>query len=486
MSTTTMFVPAEAALPRRTNLSRWITYCSIVFADVCATSVAGALAVLIRFVFHGDFTPTDWIAFAPSLLLVHIVFALVGLYPGVATNPIDEFRLILSSSSIAFLLIIGATFFLRQGMLASRMVFVLAWLFEIVLVPLFRRSVRGVCGTKPWWGIPTVIMGERESAVMMLNMLEGHPRLALRPIALLLDTMQPSETILKISNNKVFLGDIADAGALSTVFSDCYAVIAMPSKGSDRLTQFVNDHAELYHHVLIIPDLFGMASLAVKAKDICGILTFEVEQQIVRKVPRLIKRTFDILVSTIIMIPLLPLFVVLCLLVGLTSKGPIFFGHKRIGRNERSFHVWKFRTMVMNAEVVLQKHLDNDPELKMEWERDQKLRKDPRVTLVGNYLRKYSLDELPQLWNVICGEMSLVGPRPIVPSEVEKYGHIFRHYRRVTPGITGLWQVSGRNNTTYDRRIEIDHYYVRNWSLALDLYILLRTMKTVCFSEGAY
>jgi lipopolysaccharide/colanic/teichoic acid biosynthesis glycosyltransferase len=118
--------------------------------------------------------------------------------------------------------------------------------------------------------------------------------------------------------------------------------------------------------------------------------------------------------------------------------------------------------------------------------RDHKLRNDPRVTLIGKFLRKCSLDELPQIWNVFCGEMSLVGPRPIVQSEIEKYGHIFRQYKRVRPGITGLWQISGRNNTTYERRIQIDDYYVSNWSMSLDLYILLRTVRTVLITDGAY
>jgi lipopolysaccharide/colanic/teichoic acid biosynthesis glycosyltransferase len=141
--------------------------------------------------------------------------------------------------------------------------------------------------------------------------------------------------------------------------------------------------------------------------------------------------------------------------------------------------------MIVNAEEELEKRLASDPELRKEWEAEHKLRRDPRVTSVGRFLRRTSLDEIPQMWNVLMGEMSLVGPRPITPVEIEKYGNIFHQYRRVIPGITGLWQVSGRNNVPYARRVEIDDYYVRNWSLALDLYILLRTLRTVAFSEGA-
>ena len=142
--------------------------------------------------------------------------------------------------------------------------------------------------------------------------------------------------------------------------------------------------------------------------------------------------------------------------------------------------------MVVDADKVLQDYLDKHPELREEWERDHKLKNDPRVTLVGRVLRKTSLDELPQIWNVFKGEMSLVGPRPIVDDEIEKYGDTFNRYKRVLPGITGLWQVSGRNNTTYQERVNYDEYYVQNWSLRFDLYILLRTVRTVLFREGAY
>jgi lipopolysaccharide/colanic/teichoic acid biosynthesis glycosyltransferase len=142
--------------------------------------------------------------------------------------------------------------------------------------------------------------------------------------------------------------------------------------------------------------------------------------------------------------------------------------------------------MVANADEVLAKYLAKDPVLADEWRRDHKLRHDPRITRVGRFLRKTSLDELPQLWNILCGDMSLVGPRPIVEGEIGKYGEAFDLYTRVRPGVTGLWQVSGRNNTTYQERIEFDEFYVKNWSVWLDFYILGQTVKAVLLAEGAY
>jgi len=179
-------------------------------------------------------------------------------------------------------------------------------------------------------------------------------------------------------------------------------------------------------------------------------------------------------------------FLVLAILIKLDSPGPVFYRQTRIGLFGRKFPVFKFRTMVLDADRVLQDYLDQSPELKAEWLATHKLKQDPRVTRLGALLRKLSLDELPQLWNIIIGDMSLVGPRPIVDAEVEKYGKCYDLYIQVRPGLTGLWQVSGRNNTTYERRVELDEYYVRNRSLKLDFQILLRTALVVLKKDGAY
>jgi Undecaprenyl-phosphate galactose phosphotransferase WbaP len=164
----------------------------------------------------------------------------------------------------------------------------------------------------------------------------------------------------------------------------------------------------------------------------------------------------------------------------------VLYRQWRVGRNGRRIGVYKFRTMVRNADAVLREMLEKDPELAAEWERDQKLRCDPRVTRVGAFLRKTSLDELPQLINVVTGDMSLVGPRPVVEGERGKYGPVFDEYCRVRPGITGLWQVSGRNNTSYAERVAYDHYYINNWSVWMDIWILCRTVPVVLTGYGAY
>jgi Undecaprenyl-phosphate galactose phosphotransferase WbaP len=201
---------------------------------------------------------------------------------------------------------------------------------------------------------------------------------------------------------------------------------------------------------------------------------------------RAVKRALDIAVSSIAAVFSAPILLALCLLIRLDSPGPIFYGHQRVGRNRKMFKVWKFRSMRTNGDALLKEHFEKHPEALDEWTVNQKLKKDPRITKLGQFLRKSSLDELPQLWNILCGDMSLVGPRPIVEAESLRYGCKFGQYAKVAPGLTGLWQVSGRNHTTYEERVRLDTYYVRNWSLWLDLYLLVRTVKVVLRREGAY
>ena len=164
----------------------------------------------------------------------------------------------------------------------------------------------------------------------------------------------------------------------------------------------------------------------------------------------------------------------------------MFFGHKRIGRGGRLFKAWKFRTMHTNGDEILRKHLEANPAAREQWAAEMKLNDDPRVTLIGNLLRKTSLDELPQLWNVLRGDMSLVGPRPIVQAEIWRYGKVFRLYTTVKPGITGLWQASGRNNVSYDERVLLDEFYIKHWSLWLDVYIGAKTIVALLSRRGAY
>jgi len=201
---------------------------------------------------------------------------------------------------------------------------------------------------------------------------------------------------------------------------------------------------------------------------------------------RVLKRGLDVLLIVLASPLLLLLVGAIALAIRIGSPGPVFFSHRRIRRHGAFFTMWKFRTMCVNSSEILDDHLAADPAARAEWRKTHKLKHDPRVTRVGQFLRRTSLDELPQLWNVLTGSMSLVGPRPIVAAEVEKYGEHFADYCLVKPGITGLWQVSGRSGCDYSERVQLDRHYAHHWSLLTDVKILARTLPSVIHQDGAY
>ncbi len=201
---------------------------------------------------------------------------------------------------------------------------------------------------------------------------------------------------------------------------------------------------------------------------------------------RVFKRFLDLAAAVILSLATAPVALAIAFAIALESPGPILFSQVRIGRGGRRFRVWKFRSMSADADELLQQHLERNRSDALEWLLTHKLRKDPRVTRVGRLLRRMSLDELPQVWNVLRGDMSMVGPRPIVEEELPKYGPPFALYSQVLPGLTGLWQVSGRNDTTYHERVELDCRYIRTWTPLTDLRILMRTVGVVLDGQGAY
>jgi len=200
----------------------------------------------------------------------------------------------------------------------------------------------------------------------------------------------------------------------------------------------------------------------------------------------LAKRSFDITAASLALILFSPIFLMIAALVKFTDNGPIFYGHRRIGHNGRTFKCLKFRTMAVNGDLILRNYLNANPQAAEEWRATRKLKFDPRVTVVGTVLRKLSLDELPQLINILRGEMSVVGPRPVVDEELNLYDSFAAYYLRTRPGLTGLWQISGRNDVSYESRIAFDTQYVQNWSLIGDFAIIVKTIPAVCMARGSY
>ena len=221
-------------------------------------------------------------------------------------------------------------------------------------------------------------------------------------------------------------------------------------------------------------------------KDIAGTIGFSSIHNLTFKTNLFTKRILDILIVLFFSPLWIPLMIILAFLTKITSKGPIFYGHKRIGKNHKEIKCWKFRSMCTNSQEILEQILATDPIRRAEWEKDRKFLDDPRVTKFGKLLRKTSLDELPQIFNILKGDMSLVGPRPVTEPELIKYGKYQDYVLSVLPGLSGMWQISGRSDTGYEERISFDSYYIQNWSIWLDIWILLKTIWVVISGKGAY
>lgn len=269
------------------------------------------------------------------------------------------------------------------------------------------------------------------------------------------------------------------------------ATIFVNSTGSnpDALKQVLADQIKQKHEVIFVPlmDDYDLTHSHIYelANTRTNLIVYK--NRLKSQYRKIFQQSYNYLLAIILLPILLPVIGVIAILIKQESKGPVFFVHKRLGQNGKVIPTFKFRSMYYDAQERLQKLLAEDPEAKEEWETCYKLKNDPRVTKVGSFLRKTSLDELPQIFNVLRGEMNFVGPRPVIPEEIEKYyKEDAEYYFMVKPGITGLWQVSGRSDTDYDFRVKTDKWYVSNWSLWLDVVILLKTIKVVLKRDGAY
>ncbi len=462
--------PAETQLDQIEGhlASRFATHTSIFVADALAFWIAFVAAVLTRHAYGGQFAPSDYWPFVAVLPGFVLVYGAIGLYPGIGIHPARELRGIVYANSIVYLLLMAGTFLSKTGTLYSRLAFGGAWGLSILLVTIFRNLVRASLGGKRWWGVPVVVFGAGETGMRLVNMLRAQPSLGFKVAAVLDDA------------------SLSLAPLMASQFGIRYAIVAMPGVTPKRLDEILSRYAHRFAHFLVIPGFSAATMLWVTPRDFGGTLGLEIPQKLLHPSSRALKRIFDLLLAAIVGIVSLPVLVLVAALVKATSRGPVIYSQPRVGRNRRVFRAYKFRTMVNDADQVLDAHLAQFPERQLEWRINRKLRNDPRLTRAGRFLRRTSLDELPQLWNIFRGDMGLVGPRPIAEDELVRYGDSMELYTKVLPGITGLWQVSGRNETTYEERVHFDEYYVRNWSVWLDLWIVGRTIRTVISGEGAY
>ncbi len=446
-------------------------------ADAVAILAAFQAAGVVRDLLFGSPMTSLWTLWV--VLCWWIGAALYGLMPGWGLSPVESLRKQVSLTCLIFAGTTAALFLSKTGGLTSRFTTLLAFLLATPLIPFLRIQAKSLLIRLGQWGIPVAIYGGGETGRAVIERLREEPGQGYYPVCVFDD-----DPVLR---GREVLG-LSVAGPTSTrTDTAVVAIIAMPRLPSSRVAELLEGPLAQYRRVIVIPDMIEAPSLWVSSRDLSGMPGMEITQKLLDPGRRFIKRAFDLTVSLVTVPVWGTLFGVFALLVWLEDRHSPFFNQERFGAGGRVFKIWKFRTMVPNAEAVLREKLDADESLQCEWAENRKLRNDPRVTRIGGFLRRSSLDELPQLLNVLRGEMSLVGPRPLPRDHCQDLPAKVRRLReRVRPGITGMWQVSGRSAAGSAGMVRWDPYYVRNWSLWLDIVILVRTVRAVLQGKGAW
>lgn len=366
----------------------------------------------------------------------------------------------------------------------SRTLWMLTWFWALILVPIVRIFFKKLLLKLNLYQKDTVIIGSGQNAKDVYRALAGESYLGFS-----LCYFVSSDIIPENGKNEIKVIDARNKDIISLQQLDTKAVQFILALDDEMILDSWLRYLALnkYRSVSVIPNIRGIPLYGTDMSLLFSheILLLRVNNNLAKRSSRILKRIMDVLGSLGIIILLSPVLLYLYFSVK-KDGGNAIYGHPRIGRNGKIFKCLKFRSMVVNSKEVLDELLRTDPEARAEWEKDFKLKNDPRITKIGAFIRKTSLDELPQLFNVLKGEMSLVGPRPIVADELERYQDDVEYYLMAKPGMTGLWQVSGRNDVDYNTRVYFDSWYVKNWSLWNDIAILFKTVNVVLKKDGAY
>ncbi|HWR38237.1 MAG TPA: undecaprenyl-phosphate galactose phosphotransferase WbaP [Patescibacteria group bacterium] len=388
-------------------------------------------------------------------------------------------------SLYAILIILMVMYFTETVKQLSRIYMALVWLFCFVFLALGRYFVKKAMIAANIWQIPAVIVGAGKTAEMLLGAFAQDAGVGYKVVGLIED----KNALPDVFDNIPVLGTFADAEQAIYCSGVKDVIIAAPGLPRESLVNLVYRLQPYVNNITFIPDLFGIPVGDIGVETLFNEKTvlLTIKNNLSNGYSLAVKRVFDIVFSLVGLVVIFPLLTLIVLLIRLDSPGSPVFVAKRMGKKGVPFDCYKFRTMHANSDEILEQYLSTNSEALSEWNEFAKLKTyDPRVTRYGAFLRKYSLDELPQIINVLKGEMSLVGPRPYLPREKERMGYYVETILCTSPGITGLWQVSGRNEISFEGRLALDCWYVRNWSVWLDLILLFRTIKVVTKKGGAY
>jgi len=370
------------------------------------------------------------------------------------------------------------------GVQFSRLWFGFFLIFLFLLVPYGREKAKIWMIKKKIWYQPTYIIGTGANARRTAKALISDSSLG-HNLCGFIRSNQTDNDEFQLDGIEIFnsVDQARKKSGNSTTLVFAFETLREMEAKRDLINKTIAESAQ----VLIVPPgitlpLYGASLVGIFRHDTA---LLKIQNRLADPTAQLVKRCVDFTIGILLLVALAPVFLLLSMVIR-RDGGPAFFNHKRLGKNGEYFSCHKFRSMFVNADAILEKHLNNDSKLRDDWNNKRKLVNDPRVTKIGRYLRRTSIDELPQLINVIKGEMSLVGPRPIVDDEARQYGAYLTYYLTMTPGMSGLWQVSGRTDTTYEERVRLDVWYCKNWTLWIDIVVLIKTFKTLLNRHGAY
>lgn len=468
----------------RRLLPKWFTPALLLSSDLLALSISAAAAFIVGRLVGADLssaTGTQWL-----LPLLPATFLLLGLYPAAGVGPVEEMRRQLTSiAAFSFVLVLVLATAKPDALSAQLATGVTFWLVASFTFPSCRGLVRHLFARSSWWGRPAIVLGAGKTSELLIARLANQPGLDLKIVGCLDDDERKIGNVIQ---GVQVTGAVREAPELKARLAADYAIVAMPGIPPTRLSEIVHWLGTIFENVIVIPNAFGMTSLGTSTRDAGGVVGIHVRGHLSSRRNRAAKRLFDLAMLVPIGIVSVPAILLAAVGVMIVSPGNPFYRQVREGYRGRPVKIWKLRTMRKDADGVLAAHLATNPEAKAEWEQHFKLTDDPRVLpFVGKFLRRTSMDELPQILNVLVGELSLVGPRPFPYYHLDSFDDGFRTLRSsVVPGLTGYWQVTSRSTADLLAQVELDSYYIKNWSLWLDLYIMARTPWAVLFGPGAY
>jgi Undecaprenyl-phosphate galactose phosphotransferase WbaP len=424
----------------------------------------------------------SFVTYWPYLLAFILVFHASNLYPGVSLAPAEELRRFTIGSFMSHGGIILSRYIEDKEFDVISVAFIGSFVFSPIILMACRSGMHIILHKTRLGGIPAVIFGGGTTGKLLTDRLLDSRKTGYLPVLILDDNPEVGGEYRGIP----IIHDTSVGPQIVKLYNIKMAMVAMEKQKQEDLARLLNDSVSEFRYNVLIPDFFGVANIWMSVRDFDGVLGFATSHRLKMSWNLGIKRFMDLVIIFTGGLIIFPLLLLIALIVKISSPGPVLYGHSRLGMNGVPFKAFKFRSMVVDAEERLKALLDSDPEKRREWQENFKLKDDPRITGIGKFLRRTSFDEFPQLINIIRGEMSLVGPRPIIADEVPKYGEDFHRIFSVKPGITGLWQVSGRSDKDYAERVTFDTYYLQSWSVWLDLWILYKTFGAVIRGKGAY